>query len=211
MTLPRIYPILDTQSLRARACEPETAARAWLDGGTRILQFRHKGQWTRAVFEQAEKISGLCQERAVVFVINDRADLAKLLGAGLHVGQDDLAPADARNLLGEEALLGYSTHNPRQLDCAAGEPVNYVAIGPIFATGSKQNPDPVVGVEELRKCRARCGRPLVAIGGITRQTAPAVLAAGADSVAVIGDLLPENCSGVNLRRRMEEWQQLTQM
>jgi thiamine-phosphate pyrophosphorylase len=211
MTLPRIYPILDTESLRARACEPETAARAWLDGGARILQFRHKGAWTRGVFEQAEKISELCRERAVVFVINDRADLAKLLDAGLHVGQDDLAPADARNLLGEKALLGYSTHNPRQLDGAAREPVNYVAVGPIFATGSKQNPDPVVGLEELPNCRARCGRPLVAIGGITRQTALAVLAAGADAVAVIGDLLPENCSSANLRRRMEEWQQLTRM
>jgi thiamine-phosphate pyrophosphorylase len=163
------------------------------------------------VFEQAEKISELCRERAVVFVINDRADLAKLLDAGLHVGQDDLAPADARNLLGEKALLGYSTHNPRQLDGAAREPVNYVAVGPIFATGSKQNPDPVVGLEELPNCRARCGRPLVAIGGITRQTALAVLAAGADAVAVIGDLLPENCSSANLRRRMEEWQQLTRM
>jgi thiamine-phosphate pyrophosphorylase len=211
MTLPRIYPILDTKSLRARACEPETAARAWLDGGARILQFRHKGAWTREVFEQAEKISELCRERAVVFVINDRADLAKLLDAGLHVGQDDLAPAEARNLLGEEALIGYSTHNPRQLDSAAREPVNYVAVGPIFATGSKQNPDPVVGLEELPNCRARCGRPLVAIGGITRQTALAVLEAGAGTVAVIGDLLPENCSSANLRRRMEEWQQLTQM
>ena len=210
MNLPRVYPILDTQSLKAKVCDPETAARAWLDGGAHILQFRHKGLWTRAVFAQAEKISALCLERAVAFVINDRADLAKLLDAGLHVGQDDLAPGDARRLLGEKPLLGYSTHNSQQLDSAADEPVNYVAIGPIFATGSKQKPDPVVGLEELGKCRVRFGRPLVAIGGITRQTAPAVLAAGADSVAVIGDLLPENCTSANLRRRMEEWQLLAQ-
>jgi len=208
MGCPPIYPILDTQSLAARSCEPEAAAGAWLDAGARILQFRHKGQWARAVFEQAERIARQCRERGAIFVVNDRADMAMLLGAGLHVGQDDLPPADARRLIGSEALLGYSTHNPSQLDAAAAEPVDYVAIGPIFATASKQNPDPVVGLEELRKCRARSNRPLVAIGGITRETARAVFAAGADSIAVIGDLIPEHCTGANLRRRMEEWQQL---
>jgi thiamine-phosphate pyrophosphorylase len=210
MGCPRIYPILDTQSLMARACEPETAAEAWLDGGARIVQFRHKGQWTRPVFEQAERVAGQCRERNATFIINDRADVALLLGAGLHVGQDDLSPADARSLIGAGALLGYSTHNPHQLDAASAEPVDYVAIGPIFATASKQNPDPVVGLDELRKCRARCVRPLVAIGGITRETARAVFAAGADSIAVIGDLIPENCTSADLRRRMEEWQQLAQ-
>jgi len=210
MGCPRIYPILDTQSLAVKACEPHTAAGAWLEGGARILQFRHKGQWTRPVFEQAEHIAGQCRERNAIFVINDRADVALLLGAGLHVGQDDLSPADARRLVGAGAFLGYSTHNPQQLDAAAAEPVDYVAIGPIFSTASKQNPDPVVGLEELRKCRARCVRPLVAIGGITRETARAVFAAGADSIAVIGDLIPENCTSADLRRRMEEWQQLAQ-
>jgi thiamine-phosphate pyrophosphorylase len=210
MRCPRIYPILDTQSLAANACEPETAARAWLDGGARILQFRHKGQWTRSVFEQAERVAGQCRERRAIFVINDRADVALLLGAGLHVGQDDLAPGDARKLMGAEALLGYSTHNPHQLDTAAAEPVDYAAIGPIFGTASKQNADPVVGLDELRRCRARSVRPLVAIGGITRETARAVFAAGADAVAVIGDLIPENCTSAELRRRMEEWQQLAQ-
>jgi thiamine-phosphate pyrophosphorylase len=208
MGCPPIYPILDTQSLAARSCKPETAAGAWLDAGARILQFRHKGQWTRAVFAQAEGIARQCRERGATFVVNDRADMAMLLGAGLHVGQDDLPPAGARRLIGREAFLGYSTHNPSQLDAAAAEPVDYVAIGPVFTTASKQNPDPVVGLDELRKCRARYGRPLVAIGGITRETARAVFAAGADSIAVIGDLIPENCTGANLRRRMEEWQQL---
>ena len=210
MKLPRVYPILDTQSLRARGCDAVTAALAWLDGGARILQFRHKGQWTRPVFAQAEKIAEQCRERGAIFVVNDRADMAMLLDAGLHVGQEDLAPADARKLLGDETVLGYSTHNPRQLDRAAAEAVNYVAIGPIFGTASKQNPDPVVGLEELAQCRARSNRPLVAIGGITRLAAPAVFAAGVDSVAIIGDLLPENCTSANLRRRMEEWLQLTQ-
>jgi thiamine-phosphate pyrophosphorylase len=210
MGCPRIYPILDIESLAARACEPSIAAGAWLDGGARILQFRHKGQWTRPVFEQAERVAGQCRGRNAIFVINDRADVARLLGAGLHVGQDDLLPADARKLIGARAMLGYSTHNPNQLEAAAAEPVDYVAIGPIFATASKRNPDPLVGLDELRRCRARCVRPLVAIGGITRETARAVFAAGADSVAVIGDLIPENCTSADLRRRMEEWQRLAQ-
>jgi thiamine-phosphate pyrophosphorylase len=211
MKFPRVYPILDTQSFAAKACDAETAARAWLDGGARILQFRHKEQWTRPVFELAGRIADECRRCGAAFVINDRADMAKLLEAGLHLGQEDLAPGDARRWVGPEALLGYSTHNPPQLDAAAAEPVSYVAMGPIFGTASKRTPDPVIGLDELRKCRERCGRPLVAIGGVTRETAPAVFAAGADSVAVIGDLLPENCTGANLRRRMEEWQRLAQM
>jgi thiamine-phosphate pyrophosphorylase len=209
MKLPRVYPILDTHSLAAKGCPPESAARAWLDSGARILQFRHKASWTRLEFEQAEHIAADCRERGAIFVIDDRADMAKLLGAGVHVGQEDLAPADARTLLGD-ALVGYSTHNAEQLEAAAGEPVDYLAIGPIFATASKEKPDPELGLKELRQCRGRSRRPLVAIGGITRATAPAVFAAGADSVAVISDLLPENCTSANLRRRMEEWQQLAQ-
>jgi len=210
MKLPRVYPILDTQLLSAKDCGAEVAARAWLDGGAGILQFRHKGSWTRQVFEQAVRIAAQCHGRRAMFVVNDRADMAKLLGAGLHLGQDDLPPRDARRLVGDETVLGYSTHDPRQIEDAVTEPANYLAIGPIYATMSKQNPDPVVGLDGLRTCRALATRPLVAIGGITRQTASAVFAAGADAVAVIGDLLPETCSGANLRRRMEEWQQLAQ-
>ena len=209
MRLPCVYPILDTQLLLAKGCEAYVAVVAWIDGGARILQFRHKGQWTREVFGQAERMAVLCREQGVIFVVNDRADMAKLLEAGLHVGQDDLAPRDARDLLGDTILLGFSTHNPLQLEAAATEPADYLAIGPIYATTSKQNPDPVVGLDGLRKCRALTTRPLVAIGGITRETAGAVFAAGADTVAVISDLLPETCTGINLRRRMEEWLQLT--
>ena len=210
MNLPRIYPILDTEALRSRRCDPETAARAWLDGGAGILQYRHKGQWTRSVFDEAGRIASLCRERGVIFVVNDRADMAKLLDAGVHVGQDDLAPADARSILGAQTYIGYSTHNPAQIDAATAEPVNYVALGPIFRTASKQNPDPVVGLDRLRECRMRSRHPLVAIGGITRDTAQPVFAAGADSIAVIGDLMPDECTSAALRRRMEEWQQLAQ-
>jgi thiamine-phosphate pyrophosphorylase len=210
MNLPPVYPILDTQALASKGCDPEMAAEAWIEGGAGILQFRHKMTWTRPVFEQAERIAGSCLKSGVMFVVNDRADMAMLLASGLHVGQEDLPPGDARRLLGPTAVVGFSTHNINQLDAAVTEPVDYVALGPIFCTASKQNPDPVVGLEGLRQCRAICERPLVAIGGVTRDTARGVLAAGADSIAVIGDLIPEECTHANLRRRMEEWRQLAQ-
>jgi thiamine-phosphate pyrophosphorylase len=151
-------------------------------------------------------VARLCGQVKVPLVVNDRADIAMLLHAGLHVGQDDLPPKDARRLIGSEALLGYSTHNGEQLAAAALEPVGYLAIGPIFATLSKMNPDPVVGVERLREWRSLTARPLVGIGGITRENVRSVLAAGADSVAVIGDLLPHDCTARSIRERFDEWQ-----
>jgi thiamine-phosphate pyrophosphorylase len=210
MCLPRLYPILDIDTLARKNCPPERAAAAWLEAGARVLQFRQKGHWSRAVFEQAERIACLCQQHRALFIVNDRADMAMLLQAGLHLGQDDLPPRDARRLLGSDAVLGYSTHNAEQLAAAAAEPVTYMALGPIFATGSKHNPDPVVGIRQLRSWRALTDRPLVAIGGITRENVVSVLEAGADAVAVISDLLPGECTSANLRRRMEEWQQLTE-
>ena len=125
----------------------------------------------------------LCRENGTLLIVDDRADFALLLEAGLHVGQDDLSPRDARKLIGTEATLGYSSHNMGQLAAAGGEPVDYVAIGPIFATASKRNPDPVVGVDELGRLRPMIDQPLVAIGGITMENAPEVWSAGADSVA----------------------------
>jgi thiamine-phosphate pyrophosphorylase len=208
MGIPKLYPILDTESLARRGCAPETAAEAMLAGGARILQFRHKGHFSRAVFDQAGRIAGFCRQAGALFVVNDRTDIAMLLGAGLHVGQDDLPPRDARRLLGQEGLLGFSTHNPCQFAAALEEPVDYVAFGPVYPTATKENPDPVVGLEPFRALAGRAGLPLVAIGGITRENARQVLAAGADSVAVIGDLLPESCTFETLRARMEEWQQL---
>jgi thiamine-phosphate pyrophosphorylase len=208
LRLPRIYPILDGETLDARGIPIETAAAAFIDGGAGILQIRHKGHWSRDVFASAQKVAALCRERGALLIVNDRADIALLLQAGLHVGQDDLAPRDARRLIGPDAILGFSSHNPRQLCAAGGEPVDYVALGPVFQTGSKRNPDPVVGLDELRRCRALLDKPLVAIGGITLETAPAVLAAGADSVAVIGGLIPETPAAQSLRKRMEEWQLL---
>lgn len=208
MKLPRVYPILDTAALESRGVAPERAAAAMLEGGAEILQLRHKGHWSRSLYEEARRIAKWCAEDGALLVVNDRADLALLLGAGVHVGQDDLPPREARKLLGPDPILGYSSHNPRQASAAGGEPVTYVALGPIFSTASKQNPDPVVGLEPLGECRALVDKPLVAIGGITRERAAAVWAAGADSVAVIADLLPEPCTVKALRKRMEEWQQL---
>jgi len=208
MRLPRVYPILDAETLDRRNFGITAAAAALLEGGAGILQVRHKGHWSRDFFETARTVARLCREAGVPLVVNDRADFALLLEAGLHVGQDDLAPRDARKLIGHEPLLGFSSHNVSQLCAAGGEPVDYVAFGPVFTTVSKRNPDPVVGVEEVRRCRTLIDKPLVAIGGITRDTAPSVLEAGADSVAVISDLIPEPANAKSLRERMEEWQRI---
>lgn len=211
MTLPRVYPILDTESLERRGVAIEAAAAAFLEGDAGILQIRHKGHWSRAIFESARTIARLCAEAGVPFIVDDRADFALLLDAGLHVGQDDLAPRDARKLLGSGRTLGFSSHSAQQLAAAGGEAVDYVALGPVFGTASKRNPDPVIGVEEIRRCRPLVEQPLVAIGGITRANAREVWNAGADSVAVIAGLLPgphEPASAAFLRHRMEEWQQL---
>lgn len=198
---PRFYPIVDS----AWSLAPADAAEAVLEAGARILQFRHKGFFSREVFDQAQRIAALCRAAGTLFVMNDRADMAMLLESALHLGQDDLPPAAARRILAPGTMLGFSTHNAEQLTAAGAEPVDYLATGPIFATGTKVNPDPVVGLEELRALRKLTDKPLVAIGGITRQTAAQVLDAGADSLAVIGDLCPNPLTKASLRARAEEW------
>jgi thiamine-phosphate pyrophosphorylase len=202
MRLKLFYPILDTETAARRGVDPVDAAARILEGGARLLQLRHKGFFSREVFQRAREIAALCRSADAQFVVNDRADIAKLLDAGLHLGQDDLPPADARRVLGDGVLLGFSSHNQAQLRAAAEEPVDYLALGPIFETPTKLNPDPVVGLEELRRLRPFTTRPLVAIGGITRANARSAIEAGADSVAVIGDLFPENGK---IRERVEQW------
>jgi thiamine-phosphate pyrophosphorylase len=201
MTLPRFYPILDTQTALRRGFEPVRAATQILEAGAKILQFRHKGFFSRGTVAAMERIAALCRDAGALFVVNDRADLARLMGACVHLGQDDLLPSFVRPIVGE-ALIGFSTHNEAQLRAAQAEPADYLALGPIFGTASKQNPDPLVGLEGLCALRPLIQRPLVAIGGITRGNAPAVLAAGADSVAVIADLFPADG---HIRARAEEW------
>ena len=204
--LPKFYPILDTEISAHYDVDPVIAAAEILEGGAKILQFRHKGFFSREVFAQLERVAELCREAGAIFVVNDRADLAALTGAALHLGQDDLPPSAARKVVGAETLIGFSTHNERQLRAAAAEPADYLALGPIFGTVSKHNPDPIVGTDELRRLRPLTDRPLVAIGGITRANAQSVLAAGADAVAIIGDLFAERG---NLRARTQEWVALT--
>lgn len=208
MILPRFYPILDTGTLERRGCRPEVAAEAILQAGARILQFRHKGHFSRLVFEQAQRVAQLCRSAGATYILNDRAELALLFGAGLHLGQDDLPPGDARRLLGPGPLIGFSTHNEAQLRAARAEPVDYVALGPIFGTATKERPDPALGLAELARLRPLSSQPLVAIGGITRQNAWSVLEAGADSIAVIADLYPEPCTYDALRARVAEWLEL---
>jgi thiamine-phosphate pyrophosphorylase len=141
----------------------------------------------------------------VEFVVNDRADVARLLDAGLHLGQDDLPVAAARRVTGARTRIGFSTHNEAQLRNAPAE-ADYFAIGPVFATGSKANADPVVGLEKLREYRRLSAKPVVAIGGITLDNAGHVIDAGADSVAVIGGLYPDPLTPARLRERIQAWQ-----
>jgi thiamine-phosphate pyrophosphorylase len=202
MTLPRFYPILDSGLLLRRGIPLVQAADEILDAGAKILQFRHKGPWARETLADLAAVAALCRTASVLLVVNDRADLARMLGAALHLGQDDLPPSAARRVVSPDSCIGFSTHNEAQIRAAAGELVDYMALGPVFGTNSKENPDPVVGIDELRRLRVLTTRQLVAIGGITRANALEVLSAGADSVAVIGDLVPDDG---RLKPRVREW------
>lgn len=206
-TMPRVYPILDTATLASRRITPLEAARAAVRGGTKILQLRHKEQFTRELFDEARRITEFCREAGVLFVMNDRADLARLLGAGLHVGQEDPLPSDVRKVLGGELPLGYSTHNLKQLREAAAEPVDYIAIGPIFGTVNKRNPDPMVGLEPLRQISEGLGRPLVAIGGVTLENAARLFEIGVAGAAIIGDLYALGDTAEDIERRVSRWNQ----
>ena len=190
MKLPAFYPIIDTLLLDKAGIAPEKMAEALAKAGVEIAQFRHKSPFTREVFAQAEGVGRILKDAGVTYIMNDRADVTKMLGAdGVHVGQDDLFPDKVRSIVGSAAIIGFSTHNEDQLSAGDQEPVNYLAIGPIFETASKENPDPTLGLAEMARLRPLTAKPLVAIGGITRANARQVLDAGADSVAVISDLI----------------------
>jgi thiamine-phosphate pyrophosphorylase len=185
---PFLYPILDADLLASRPCGAVVAELA--RGGARIVQLRAKGVSDRVLFALAREGLGVARASSVLFIVNDRPDVALMLGAdGVHLGQDDLPPAEARRLLGADAIVGWSTHSLEQLDHAAGEPVDYVAFGPVFPTATKRAADPVVGLAGLRAARARTVRPLVAIGGLTLQNARDAATAGADGLAVISALM----------------------
>ena len=160
-------------------------------GGATFIQLREKHLAPREFYNEAEEALHVARPCGARLIINDRVDIALALKAyGVHLGQDDLPPEAARELLGEDSIIGFSTHTVEQAIKAARLPVDYIAIGPIFETKSKENPDAVVGLDGLRLVRQAVGKiPLVAIGGIKRENILETLAAGADSVAVISLLL----------------------
>ncbi|HWH57931.1 MAG TPA: thiamine phosphate synthase [Terriglobales bacterium] len=192
ISLPRFYPILDagcfaTSEALLRAAEQMVAA------GARILQYRNKsGDAARMLIDARELRQRVLYSESgdsVTLIMNDRADLCLAADfEGLHVGQDDLSPASARKIVGPNRWLGVSTHNNAQVIEADETSADYIAIGPVFGTASKVNPDPVVGLEGVREARELTSKPLVAIGGIARTNCAEVIEAGADSVAVISDL-----------------------
>jgi thiamine-phosphate pyrophosphorylase len=206
MNIPKLYPILDTALLGKRQFPILEAARILLESGIHLLQWRCKTAIGRGELEQLDGLAALCDKHGAALIVNDRADLAMMSRAhGVHVGQDDLPPAAVRQLMGPRALIGFSTHDRAQFVEAMQLPVDYLALGPIFATANKENPDPAVGPQTLRLCAGVTQLPVVAIGGITRGNARQVLLEGAASVAVIGDLIPESCDADSFRHRIHEW------
>ncbi len=197
MQLPRVYPITDTQ---ISGLSHADQVRLLADGGATFVQLREKNLPALNFYREAQAAAEISGVR---IIINDRADVALAVkAAGVHLGQDDLPPEAARTLLGDEAIIGYSTHNIAQAQAAASLPVDYIAIGPIFRTATKANPDPEVGLDGLRAVRNAIGDiSLVAIGGITPENAPAVIEAGADSVAVISGLLSGDPAAISARFR----------
>lgn len=206
--LPRIYPIVDTESLTRNGLDALSFAEALLEGGARLLQFRHKALMDRTMAGVLDEIAAATRSAGASLIINDRADLAAVFDCGLHLGQQDLAPELARRLVPPPRIVGLSTHNATQLSAGVGEPVDYLALGPIFPTVSKEKPDPYVGLDNLRAWRLLATKPLVAIGGITLENAGGVWLAGADSVAIIAGLIPEDKSPRAVRERMEQWLKL---
>jgi len=184
-----LYPIVDTLG------DPQLShlglARSMLAAGVRFLQLRVKDVPTRGFIELATAIQKLAAEAGASLIINDRADIAKLVqAAGVHLGQEDLPAAQARAILGPDAIIGFSTHNAEQAEAAVRQGVvDYIGFGPIFPTSSKLRPDPVQGLVGVREVRRRVALPIVAIGGITTATLPDVLAAGADAAAMISEIV----------------------
>ncbi len=191
--IPSLYAIVDADAARGAGWLLLDLAKAYLDGGARFLQLRAKLIASGKFLDVAAAITELTRSAGGTLIVNDRADIAHLAGAdGVHVGQDDLAPAAARSIIGSERLVGVSTHTTRQLQAAVLEPVDYLAVGPVFVTATKDTGYSAIGLDQVRAAAdiARsAGLPLVAIGGITLERAREVIDAGAASVAVIADLI----------------------
>jgi thiamine-phosphate pyrophosphorylase len=190
--LPKLYAIVDAGCFTSETDVTGSLcayARELAAGGVTLLQYRNKNASSREMLSQARELRRTLG-RAVQLVMNDRADICLAADFdGTHLGQDDLEPEFVRRFMGPSTLLGFSTHNPEQVRRADLMPVDYIAVGPVFATTSKENPDPVIGLEGVQVARMLTGKPLVAIGGITQANCRQVIEAGADSVAVISGLL----------------------
>ena len=188
---PRLYAVIDAESAARAGWTPVELARAYIDGGARLLQLRAPGVDTATLVAWAQQVVALAAPRGARVIVNDRCDAALLSGAaGVHVGQDDLPPRVARRLLGPAAVVGVSTHDAAQAAAALRQPASYLAVGPVHDTRTKDTGYAAVGLEAVRRAaRAAAGRPVVAIGGITVENAPAAVAAGAASVAMISGLL----------------------
>jgi thiamine-phosphate pyrophosphorylase len=186
-----LHAILDVDVAAAAGWPLPDLARALLDGGAPVVQLRAKQLPSGEFLELCDLVTALAAPYGAAIIVNDRADLARMArAAGVHVGQDDLKPSAARAVVGPDAIVGCSTHTIEQIDEAAREPVDYIAIGPVFGTRTKATGYDAVGLEMVRVAAHRAqGRPVVAIGGITLETAPSAIAAGAAAVAVISDLL----------------------
>jgi thiamine-phosphate pyrophosphorylase len=196
ISLPRLYPIVDAACF-ATTEDLISFADQLVASGCTLLQYRNKTGNARVMLDQARSLRRQLRARVpaphgLKLIMNDRADLCLIAEfEGVHVGQDDLLPESVRSIIGTGRWLGVSTHNPEQIQEADRTSADYLAIGPVFSTSSKDEPDPVVGLEGVRRARQLTRKPLVAIGGITRGNAASVIKAGADSVAVISDLLRE--------------------
>jgi thiamine-phosphate pyrophosphorylase len=187
LVLPTLYVILDAGMLTEPA---GITAQKLMDAGVKLLQYRAKHATARELWNESRTIAEAARRANCTFIVNDRPDVAYLAGAdGVHVGQDDLDPEHARAVIGPDRWVGVSTHSFEQFRKAAASSADYIAVGPIFQTSSKANPDPVVGRELVRRVRVLTEKPIVAIGGITLERTAEVIAAGADSVAVISDIL----------------------
>ncbi len=201
LVLPRLYVILDAALLTI----PETdCAQRLAEAGVRLIQYRHKSAPSRELLDSSSRLAALLIPRAVTFIVDDRADVALLAGAsGVHVGQEDLEADAARSVLGPGKLVGVSTHNREQFQRATATSADYIGVGPIFSTSTKANPDPVVGTDFIRRIRPLTDKPIVAIGGITLERAAEVIQAGADSVAVISDVLRAPDPGERARQYLD--------
>jgi len=190
--LPRFYPIFDAGLLQRRQLGYPAFAESLRNAGVTLVQYRDKSGSDDVVLRNARVIAKAFEGSGATLILNDRIDLVLLAGwDGVHVGQEDTSPGEARIILGDGRVIGVSTHTDAQVRAADVSRADYVAIGPVFATGTKADASPVVGLEGVRRARALTTKPLVAIGGITRENARSVIEAGADSVAVISGLLVE--------------------